>query len=468
MYDLVVKNGLVANEYTVLPLDVAVQGEKVVALASHGALDAIGAQHVIDAQGKYVLPGGIDPHVHYDLSISAAMTAQSPVAGSRAGLYGGTTTYIDFSMQAGEESLVESIQNKMAHTAAQKPHADYALHAIMSGDWPLKNAGMMAEAISGGVVSFKFFTTFKGSPSIGGLMSDDGRIYSAMRETAKHGGITMVHCEDECIIDYHTRQLYAEGREQFWNIGEARPPLAEEAAVRRMLLLAKRTSSPLYIVHVSGQDSVHAITDARADGVTVFAEVLHPNLVFDPELYKRPQGQRYMNYPPNKPQAHREVLWAACADRRLHTVASDDFTIPLAAKLSGATVDNVTGGTNSVETRLAVFWSEGVNARHLSVTRFVDLTAAAPAKLFGLYGTKGVLRPGADADIVIMDGTQEHVYKQGENLHSDCDYSNWDAWKVTGFPVTTILRGHVMIDQGAWVGPQGMGRFIPGRSPENV
>jgi dihydropyrimidinase len=187
--------------------------------------------------------------------------------------------------------------------------------------------------------------------------------------------------------------------------------LAEEAAVRRMLLLAKRTDAPLYIVHVSGQDSVHAITDARAGGTAVFAEVLHPNLVFDPALYKQPQGQRYMNYPPNKTQEHREVLWAACADRRIHTVASDDFTIPLDAKLSGATVDNVTGGTNSVETRMAVFWSEGVNARHLAITRFVDLTAAAPAKLFGLYGIKGVIRPGADADLIVMDGAQEHVYK---------------------------------------------------------
>ncbi len=176
MYDLLIKNGLVANEYHVLPLDVAVKDEKVVALALHGALDEIHATHVIDAQGKYVLPGGIDPHVHYDISISEAMTAQTPVAGSRAGLYGGTTTYIDFSLQAGEESLLESIQGKMAHTEAQNPHADYALHAIMSGDWPLKNAEMIAEAISGGVMSFKFFTTFKGSPSIGGLMSDDGRI----------------------------------------------------------------------------------------------------------------------------------------------------------------------------------------------------------------------------------------------------------------------------------------------------
>ena len=468
MYDLLVKNGLVATEYNVLPLDVAVKDEKVVALAIHGALDEIDATHVIDAQGKYVLPGGIDPHVHYDISISEAMTAQTPVAGSRAGLYGGTTTYIDFSLQAGEESLLESIQGKLAHTAAQNPHADYALHAIMSGDWPLQNAEMMAEAISGGVMSFKFFTTFKGSPSIGGLMSDDGRIYSAMRETAKHGGITMVHCEDECIIDYHTRQLYAEGREQFWNIGEARPPLAEEAAVRRMLLLAKRTDSPLYIVHVSGKDSVDAITEARADGVAVFAEVLHPNLVFDPELYKMPHGQRYMNYPPNKPKEHRDVLWAACADQRMHTVASDDFTIPFDAKISGSTVDNVTGGTNSVETRMAVFWSEGVSERNLSITRFVELTSAAPAKLFGIYGTKGVLRPGADADIVILDGKREHVYRQGENLHSDCDYSNWDGWKVKGFPVTTILRGHVMIDQGEWVGPQGMGRFVPGQSPETV
>src|SRR5256886_15938945 len=162
-----------------------------------------------------------------------------------------------------------------------------------------------------------------------------------------------------CIIDYHTRQLYAEGREQFWNIGEARPPLAEEAAVRRMLLLAQRTGSPLYIVHVSGKDSVHAITDARAAGVEVFAEVLHPNLVFDPELYKLPQGQRYMNYPPNKTQEHREALWAARADRRIHTVASDDFTIPLAAKISAATVDNVTAGTNSAETRMAAFGPEG-------------------------------------------------------------------------------------------------------------
>jgi len=468
MYDLLIKNGLVANEYGVYALDVAVKDEKVVALSLHGQLEDASAHKVIDASDKYVLPGGIDSHVHFDLSISEAMTAQSAEAGSRAGIWGGTTTYIDFSMAGAQDSLITSIEGKLQNTRAQNPHSDYALHAIMSGDWPLQSSEEIAEAISGGVVSFKFFTAFKGSPTIGGMMSDDGRIYSAMLETEKHGGITMVHCEDECIIDYHIRKLYAQGRPEFWNIGEARPPLAEEAAVRRMLLLAKRTGSPLYIVHVSAKDSLAAITEARADGVEVFAETLHTNLLFDPSLYKQENGQRYMNYPPNKPIETRDEMWAGCADGRIHTLASDDFTIPLDRKIQGDTIDNVTGGTNSAETRMSIFWSEGVAKRNISVQQYVNLTAAGPAKLFGIYGTKGVIRPGADADIIIMDPNQDHTYKQGENLHSDCDYSNWDGWKVKGMPITTILRGNVLVDGGKWVGPTGIGKFIPGKSPEKV
>ena len=468
MYDLLIKNGLVANEYGVYALDVAVKDEKVVALTVHGQLDDSSASKVIDASGKYVLPGGIDRHVHYDLSISEAMSAQSAEAGSRAGIWGGTTTYIDFSMSAGDDSLIASIEGKLEKTRSQNPHSDFALHSIMSGDWPLQSAGEIAEAISGGVVSFKFFTAFKGSPTIGGMQSDDGRIYSAMLETEKHGGIVMVHCEDECIIEFNIRKLYSEGRPEFWNIGEARPPLAEEAAVRRMLLLSRRTGSPLYIVHVSAKESIEAITEARAQGVEVFGEALHPNLVFDPELYKQDQGQRYMNYPPNKTIEHRDALWAGLNDGKLHTLASDDFTIPLDRKLAGDTVDNVTGGTNSVETRMSVFWSEGVMKRNMSVEKYVSLTSAGPAKLFGLYGTKGVIRPGADADIIIMDPSTEHTYKQGENLHSDCDYSNWDGWKVTGLPVTTILRGNILVDAGEWVGPKGIGKFIPGKSPEQA
>ena len=468
MYDLIITNGNVADERSVLPLDIAVKDEKIVAVGTHGQFSEVGAATVVDATGKYVVPGGIDTHVHYDLNISAAMRAQSAEAGSRAGLWGGTTTYIDFSMAEGEEDLVESIQSKIANTDRQNIYSDYALHAIMTGAWPQSNADRIAEAISGGVTSFKFFTTFSGGEAIGGMMSDDGRIYSAMLETEKHGGITMVHCEDDCIIDFNVRRLYAEGRQHFSNIGEARPPLAEEAAVRRMLLLARRTGSPLYIVHVAAKESVEAISEASLAGADVFAEVLHPNLVFSPDLYQRDNGQRYMNYPPNKPKEHRDALWAACLDGRMSTVASDDFTIPWDRKMMGDTVDNVTGGTNSVETRMAVLWSEGVVGRKLSVPRFVELTSANPAKVFGIYGRKGVLRPGADADIVVMDDGFTHTFKQDENLHSDCDYSNWDGWQVQGMPVTTILRGNVMIDKGSFVGPENIGRFVPAGSPQTV
>jgi dihydropyrimidinase len=468
MYDLIVTNGLVADDRTVQPLDIAVKDEKIVAVGVHGQFAETGAATVVDAAGRHVVPGGIDSHVHYDLVISEAMRAQSAEAGSRAGLWGGTTTYIDFSISWGEEDLVESIQSKIATTDAQNLYSDYALHAIMTGRWPQSNADRIREAISGGVTSFKFFTTFAGSETIGGMMTDDGRIYSAMLETEKHGGVVMVHCEDDCIIDYNVRRLYQQGREHFSNIGDARPPLAEEAAVRRMLLLSRRTGSPLYIVHVSAMESVDAISEFRERGTMAFGEVLHPNLMFDPELYTRDHGQRYMNYPPNKPIEHRDALWAACASGTLHTLASDDYTIPWDNKMMGDTVDNVTGGTNSVETRMSVFWSEGVRKRNLSVPRFVELTSANPARIFGLYGTKGVLRPGADADIVVMDDGFTHTYRQDENLHSDCDYSNWDGWSVTGLPVTTILRGHVMIDKGAFVGPHDVGRFVPSATPETV
>ncbi|MCW2542205.1 MAG: Dihydropyrimidinase [Frankiales bacterium] len=469
MYDLIIKNGMVANEYVVLPLDLAVKDEKIVALGVAGQFADAEASRVIDAAGKYVVPGGIDTHVHYDFTVSEAMVAQTAEDGSRAGIWGGTTTYIDFARATDDENLIESIEEKLSVTASRNPHSDYALHSIIAGSWPQSTADAIKDAISGGVVSFKFFTTFSGGGSgIGGLMSDDGRIYSAMLQTQKHGGVVMVHCEDDCIIDYNVRRLYAQGREHFTNIGEARPPLAEEAAVRRMLLLSKRTGSPLFIVHVAAKESIEAITEARLQGVDAFAEVLHPNLLFSPELYNEPNGQRYMNYPPNKPLEHRDALWAAVANGNAHTVASDDFTIPWENKLTGDTIDTVTGGTNSVETRMPLLWSEGVAKRNLSITRFVEVNSAGPAKLFGLYGTKGVLRPGADADIVIMDPDLKHTYKQGENLHSGADYSNWDGWELEGFPAVTILRGHVMIEDGKWVGPTGIGRFVPGKSPENV
>ncbi len=233
-----------------------------------------------------------------------------------------------------------------------------------------------------------------------------------------------------------------------------------------MILLSRRTGCPLYVVHVSAKDTLERIREAREKGLLVSGEVLHPQLLFTPEDYRKPQGQRYMNYPANKSDADRKALWDGCLDGSLQTMASDDYTIPLENKLTGDTVDNCTGGTNSVETRMAVFWSEGVVKRNMDVRRFVTMTAANPARLFGIYGKKGVIAPGADADIVIMNPNGNHTFRQGQNLHSDCDYSNWDGWETTGFPVVTMLRGMVLVDHGKWVGPEGLGQFVAGGVPE--
>jgi dihydropyrimidinase len=273
----------------------------------------------------------------------------------------------------------------------------------------------------------------------------------------------MVHCEDDCIIDYNVRRLYAQGRQDGRNIYLARPPLAEEAAIRRMLLLSERSGCPLYVVHVSSDSGVAAIADARRRRVPVFGEVLHNYLAFTSDNYADEEGTLYHNYPPLKSSHDQDSLWAAIARGDLDTVASDDFTIPKTAKLSGRAVDNVPGGHNGVETRMDVLFSEGVAKNRISIEQYVRLTSEDPARLFGIYPRKGTIAVGSDADFALIDPRARHTIRL-ESLHSDCDYSLWDGWELTGKVVTTVLRGSVLTSGGEWVGPEHAGHFVPARA----
>ncbi len=271
----------------------------------------------------------------------------------------------------------------------------------------------------------------------------------------------MVHAEDDCIINYNTRRLYAEGRQAGRNIHLARPPLAEEAAIRRMILLAERSGCPLYVVHVSSADGAAAIAQARSRRVPVFGEVLHNYLAFTSDRYAEQDGTLFHNYPPLKSHADQDALWSALDLGDLDTVASDDFTIPRASKLSGLVVDNVPGGHNGIETRMDVLFSEGVAAGRLTVEQFVKVTAEAPARLFGLFPRKGTIAIGSDADLVVIDPAARHTIRFDE-LHSDCDYSLWDGWQLSGKVTATVLRGEVLVQDGRWVGPRHSGAFVPG------
>ncbi len=335
---------------------------------------------------------------------------------------------------------------------------------MITGETTFDVLDEIPDAISGGVTSFKMFTTFSGSSASGSLFTHDGRIWGVMQQTAKHGGIAMVHCEDDCIIDFCVHKLYHEGRQQAPHIHEARPSICEEAAVMRMLLLARRTDSPLYIVHVSSIEGVEAIAEAQGKRLPVYGESLHNYLAFSNEDYARPNGMIYHNYPALKSPKDRAALWEALKSGVLDVASSDDFTIPFAKKIAGKEVDNASGGHNGIETRMAYLFSEGVKKGRLDINRYVDISATSVAKLFGIYPKKGIIAIGSDADIVVIDPDLKRTITLAD-LHSDCDYSIWDGWEFTGFPVMTMLRGNVLMENGAWTGPSGIGEFIAARSP---
>jgi dihydropyrimidinase len=463
MLDVIIKGGTVVSPDTTEQIDVGVSGGRIVVLAAPESL-SLEAGRVIDARGKLVVPGGIDAHVHFNIALTPVMRAQSAKFGGRAAAFGGTTTFIDFAHQSGADSLAGAIELKQTEINNDRPDVDYALHAMITGPTTFDVLDQIPEAISGGVSSFKMFTTFSGGSASGALFTDDGRIWGVMQQAARHGGIAMVHCEDDCIIDFCVRKLDNQGRQQASHIHEARPNLCEEAAVMRMLLLSRRTGSPLYIVHASSTEAVEAIAEARGKRQPVYGEALHNYLAFTHDDYAKPNGMIYHNYPALKSTRDRAALWEALRSGVLDVASSDDFTVPFAQKIAGKEVDNATGGHNGVETRLAYLFSEGVKTGKLSVNRFVEVSSTAVAKLFGLYPRKGIIAVGSDADIVILDPDVRRRVTLVD-LHSDCDYSLWDGWEFNGFPILTMVRGNVLIEDGRWTGPEGLGQFIPARSP---
>lgn len=464
MLDVLIRDGRVVSPHSCEIFDVGIKDGRIVVFAAPNSTD-LSAARIIDARNKFVIPGGIDAHVHFNIALGPVMKAQSATHGGRAAAFGGTTTFIDFALQRGTESLTHAIESKQAELKSDRPDVDYALHAMLTGEMTFDVLEQIPEAISGGVTSFKMFSTFSGDSAAGAAFTDDGRIWGVMQQTAKHGGLAMVHCEDDCIVDFCVRKLYREGRQHTRHIHEARPSLCEEAAIMRMLLLARRSGSPLYIVHVSCIEGIEAIAEAQGKRLPVYGEALHNYLAFCSEDYERPNGQIYHNYPSLKSPKDRDALWQALKSGVLDVASSDDFTIPFAKKTSGKEVDNTPGGHNGIETRMAYLFSEGVGKRRLNINRYVDVSSTSVAKLFGLYPKKGIIAIGSDADIVIIDPNLKQKVTLAD-LHSDCDYSIWDGWEFSGFPVMTMLRGKVLVENGVWTGPSsGCGEFIAARSP---
>ena len=464
MTDLILAGGTVVTADASFRADVAVDGETIAAVDVPGSLET-DTRKLIDATGCLVIPGGIDPHVHYAMNFEGVLTTEGPEYSFAAAL-GGNTSVIDFAFQEPPVGLVEAIEARKAQFEGAMA-VDWSLHAILTKGFSYDEVEEIGQAIADGVPTIKTMMTY-------GYMSDDGQRYGAMLEVAEHGGMSVVHAEDDAIARWLTGKYVREGKTHGAHICEVRGPIVEEAAIVRAMFLAERTGSPLYVLHMAAGSGIEALAEKRAQGLPFYGETLSAYLSFtQDDLWDESpievngttynaRGALFNNYPVPKFGPDRDACWAALADGRLQVVATDHALVSLRDRFEtmGTTVDSMQAGQAAVETRIPLLYSEGVAKGRISAERWVELISVNPAKLMGMWPRKGQIAEGADADIVVFDPERRWTVDWRE-LHMSGGYSCWDGWEVTGKVRTTILRGTPIVEDERYVGSRTGGRFVP-------
>ena len=462
MLDLVVKGDRVVTPHGVQALDIGVRDGRIVLLADPGALDSHDSARTIDAQGCIVMPGGVDPHVHCSWPMpsvdgSSHLLTESAAHVSRSALYGGTTTMIDFAVWNAGETLQESIARR-DQDWQDACHCDYAYHLMLQGQVPPEVLVELGQKIDEGYASVKIFTTDI-TPSRRGRMVRFGDLWEILKVTAAHGGLAVIHAEDNDIVMHMYDKLIAQDRVHFQHMAEVHNALSEELSFRRIIRLAENVpGAALYMMHTSAASGVEAIAESRAKGFPIYGETLHQYLMFTADDYRSANGQIYHTYPSLKSKADQNALWDGMAAGPIHCVATDELCCTLAVKLQGERIDDVTGGNSGVEPRLAVMYTQMVEQRGWSLEKFVELTSSNAARIMGMYPQKGAIAIGADADITVLDPAARRTVRK-EDLH-ESDYTPWEGQEVAVWPRTTVLRGKVMVDNGEFFGVPSDGKYL--------
>ena len=461
MFDFVIRSDRVVTPAGVAACDVAVQGEKIAAVAAAGTFEAASTKRMIDASGKIVMPGGIDPHVHlkwYTPHPDGSVTyTDPPSVVSRAALHGGTTTMIDFARWTHGNTIQQAIERRHEDWTAQC-YCDYSFHVMVEGALPPEIFGQLGEALRAGYPTVKIFTTDI-TPSRRGRMVDFGDIWEVFKVVAQERGMCVMHGEDNDIVMHMYDKLIREGRVGFENLAEVHNAMSEDLSFRRVLGLAKNVPGiVLYFMHVSAAFGVEAVREARARGMAVYGETLHQYLMYTSEDYKRPNGQMYHTYPSIKAQSDQNALWAGTLDGTIQTVATDEVCCSLKVKTMGKRIDDTTGGNVGVEPRVSLMYTEMVGRRGYSIAKFVDLVSTNAAKIMGLYPRKGALAVGADADITVLDPSKKTTIRR-EMLH-ESDYTPWEGHEVHVWPSLTVLRGKIVVENEKFLGDLNDGRYL--------
>ena len=466
MLDLVIRGGQVITPQGVGRWDVGIEGERIAVVAAPGSLPAESVR-VIDATALVVSPGGVEPHAHLAHAIMSHPDSPSATLGpeedTRGMACGGTTTHIDFAYVRPDTGDIQPVVEQRAARWKSNSHVDYAFHITLAGALPLRIFEQIPEAIQHGYPSFKVFTTnvLPPHPKRAGNRIDFGRIHHAMEKVAAHGGIMVVHGEDEDLVQFNYERFREEGRMDGSNLHLVHTKLSELLAFRRTIALARATGAGVYFVHTSAKEGVDSIVEARGLGLPVYGETLHQYACFNAEYYKTPRGFCSHTYPSLKFPEDQAALWDGLVTDGLSTLATDEYPTSLELKLRGRTIEDVTGGNTGAEARIGIAYTEGVVKRGMSLTRFADITATNAARILGLYPQKGVIAPGSDADIVLIDPAIRKTLAR-EDFHVS-DYSPWEGWSVSGWPVMTLLRGKVIAEHGKLLGSTSDGRLVTRR-----
>jgi dihydropyrimidinase len=459
-----IKNGTVVNSTGTASADVLIDGEAIAAVLAPGStllgfdLES-NVDSVIDATGKYVIPGGIDAHTHMEMPFGGTFASDTFETGTRAAAHGGTTSIVDFVVQYAGENVIDQFQ--IWHEKARGNCAiDYGFHQILS-DVQDSSLTAMDELLKEGVSSFKLFMAYKGV-----FLSDDGQIVKAMQRAASNGSMIMMHAENGSVIDLLVKQAIAAGNTSPLYHGLTRPWQAEEEATHRAIMLANLTGAPLYVVHVSAKQAVQQIAAARDNGQNVFGETCPQYLYLSlEEQLGAPgfEGAKWVCSTPlrSREEGHQHHMWQSLRTNDIQMVSTDHCPFCMKGQKDMGLNDfsKIPNGIGSVEHRMDLLYQGVVDGR-ISLERWVEVTSTTPARMFGMYGKKGVIQPGADGDVVVYDPNGHTSIGLGKTHHMNMDYSAYEGFEIDGHVDTVISRGKVVVDDNEYLGTKGDGKYF--------
>jgi dihydropyrimidinase len=456
---VLIKHGTIVTATDLYQGDIFIEGERISAIAT--TLD-VQADTILDALGKYVVPGGIDCHTHLDMPFGGTTSADDFESGTIAAAFGGTTSVVDFAIQYRGQTLHHAWDTWMKK-AEGRAVIDYGFHMIMTEVSDQLELEMDA-LVRQGVTSFKLFMAYPGV-----FMLDDASIFKALLRTGTNGGTICMHAENGGVIDVLVRKALAEGMTAPKYHALTRPARAEAEATHRAIALAEIADVPVYIVHLSAAEALEMVTEARDRGLSAYAETCPQYLFLSSDNYEEPgfDGAKYVMSPPLRPREGQDRLWRGLRFGDLQAISTDHcpFCMKEQKELGRGDFSKIPNGAPGIETRMSLVYDGGVRTGRISLNRFVELTSTSPAKIFGLFPRKGTIAPGSDADLVIFDPNKKTTLS-AKTLHMKVDYNPYEGREVTGAAETVLSRGRLVIENGTFVGRAGSGSFIK-RNPRS-